>query len=407
MDAQEEALVWARNAPRLHRLYVTKQYQDCMNGLDCGMRSDTVVNDYGMTLKAMVLQQQGKVHESLKLFQELTRADTTNISNLKHVARSFFLLGRHKQAIGVYDEALKYAGTDWEILMNKGVSLVFLKDFEKAERTLVEALGVHRHDSSYAQLGNLYLLRSNIGEAIALYQQALKISPESTDILVQLGLLYLGQQYLPQAIDLFGQTLTNDPTNLRGLLAFCSILQVSGEHDAALLKYRVAVAMSESSYQVWNNVGMCFYAKDKVVAAIACLKRAHYLAPFEWSISYNLGLTYVKAEQYASAAQYLEASQRLHPTFALTYLWMGVSLQKMGEMEEAVIAFEQALSLDSKNVFIRLNYGLALALNDRQIEAQEHHDVAKEILNSWTDGVDPTISQALSQLKRLVNAAEI
>ena len=36
--------------------------------------------------------------------------------------------------------------------------------------------------------------------------------------------------------------------------------------------------------------GMCFFGKKKFVAAISCLKRANYLAPFDWKILYNLGL---------------------------------------------------------------------------------------------------------------------
>jgi hypothetical protein len=35
---------------------------------------------------------------------------------------------------------------------------------------------------------------------------------------------------------------------------------------------------------------MCFFGKKKFVAAISCLKRASYLAPFDWKILYNLGI---------------------------------------------------------------------------------------------------------------------
>ena len=43
------------------------------------------------------------------------------------------------------------------------------------------------------------------------------------------------------------------------------------------------------SPQLWNNIGMCFFGKKKHVAAVSCLKRASYLAPFDWKILYNLG----------------------------------------------------------------------------------------------------------------------
>jgi Bardet-Biedl syndrome 4 protein len=59
--------------------------------------------------------------------------------------------------------------------------------------------------------------------------------------------------------------------------------------DVALVKYRVAAVQIPNSAQLWNNIGMCFFGKEKYVAAIACLKRAVYLSPFEWIISFNLG----------------------------------------------------------------------------------------------------------------------
>lgn len=50
--------------------------------------------------------------------------------------------------------------------------------------------------------------------------------------------------------------------------------------------------------------------------AIACLKRALFLAPFEWIISYNLGLVHLNTGQFASAFHYLSASINLKPDFA-------------------------------------------------------------------------------------------
>ena len=63
--------------------------------------------------------------------------------------------------------------------------------------------------------------------------------------------------------------------------------------DVALIKYRVAAVQTPNSAQLWNNVGMCFFGKGRHVAAIACLKKALYLDPFEWIVSYNLGLVHL------------------------------------------------------------------------------------------------------------------
>jgi Bardet-Biedl syndrome 4 protein len=67
------------------------------------------------------------------------------------------------------------------------------------------------------------------------------------------------------------------------------VAQASQDWDAALSKYKTASVVTPESPQLWNNIGMCFFGKKKFVAAIACLKRANYLAPFDWKILYNLG----------------------------------------------------------------------------------------------------------------------
>ena len=55
-------------------------------------------------------------------------------------------------------------------------------------------------------------------------------------------------------------------------------------------------------------------ANCRYVAAICCLKRAAYLAPFDWKILYNLGLVHLSMQQHASAFHFLSASINLRPS---------------------------------------------------------------------------------------------
>lgn len=49
----------------------------------------------------------GRIGEALTLFQETMRLNSRNPLNLKQVGRCLFLLGKHKSALEVYDEAQK------------------------------------------------------------------------------------------------------------------------------------------------------------------------------------------------------------------------------------------------------------------------------------------------------------
>ena len=55
-------------------------------------------------------------------------------------------------------------------------------------------------------------------------------------------------------------------------------------------------------------------------------KRAVYLTPFEWIISYNLGIVHLSTRQYASAFHYFSTSINLQPTYARSYTYLALAL---------------------------------------------------------------------------------
>ena len=52
------------------------------------------------------------------------------------------------------------------------------------------------------------------------------------------------------------------------------MIQDQGYDDKALTKYKVSAHYNPNSAELWNNIGMAFFGKKKVIAAIACLKKA-------------------------------------------------------------------------------------------------------------------------------------
>ena len=60
--------------------------------------------------------------------------------------------------------------------------------------------------------------------------------------------------------------------------------------------------------RIWTHINCRDLVKRFSLQAIACLKRANYLAPFEWKILYNLGLSHLHMQQYASAFSFFSAA---------------------------------------------------------------------------------------------------
>lgn len=77
----------------------------------------------------------------------------------------------------------------------------------------------------------------------------------------------------------------------------------------------------ESSRGRGKSVSLgCYSTFVPVLKAISCLKRANYLAPFDWKILYNLGLVHLTMQQYASAFHFLSAAINFQPKMGELYM---------------------------------------------------------------------------------------
>lgn len=134
----------------------------------------------------------------------------------------------------------------------------------------------------------------------------IRISPNDVNLATKLGVLLYTTGVVTKGIEKIleadGQTSNPD---LSLTIAMGTIMQeVKQDVDAAFSRYRQTEVFECPS--LWNNVGICFAAKNKYVAAITCLKKAFFLQPLDWRVNYNLGLINLKLKQYASAFQYFK-----------------------------------------------------------------------------------------------------
>jgi Bardet-Biedl syndrome 4 protein len=217
------------------------------------------------------------------------------------------------------------------------------------------ALEQSRHEQTYVVLGRVHLLTADVPGAVAVYQEAVAAFPESPALSTTLGLLHIQTGNHQAAFEQLGTALAFDSKNAKAILAAGSMMQshqvspslsslppsALQDYDVALAKYKVAAQTVPESPPLWNNIGMCFFGKKKFVAAISCLKRANYLAPFDWKILYNLGLVHLTMQQYASAFHFLSASINLRPSRGQTFMLMAVALAHLEDPENATAAYDQ------------------------------------------------------------------
>uniref|UniRef100_A0A8C0J8W7 Bardet-Biedl syndrome 4 n=1 Tax=Chelonoidis abingdonii TaxID=106734 RepID=A0A8C0J8W7_CHEAB len=97
----------------IHLHYIRKDYDTCKIAIKEQLHETQGMCEYAVYVQALILRLEGKIQESLELFQTCSILNPQSADNLKQVARSLFLLGKHKAAIEVYNEAAKLNQKDW------------------------------------------------------------------------------------------------------------------------------------------------------------------------------------------------------------------------------------------------------------------------------------------------------
>ena len=224
--------------------------------------------------------QRGEIQESMQLFQA-ARASIRRTCNLKQVGRSFTCQQ------GSTDVRRGAATWDRRQEIRHGTACnMYLKQYETAADCFRRANAVQRHDTTYMQLGKVFTLQEDYRGAIDVYLEALEFSPENPELLTTLGLIYprLGEN---DKVSTSGNC-PHDPKNPKTILAAgrsskcCSAAcrsppmpsraararaQDHSDMDVALVKHRVAAVQTPNSAQLWNNIGMCFFGKQRCVAS--------------------------------------------------------------------------------------------------------------------------------------------
>ncbi|KAG8174086.1 hypothetical protein JTE90_010761 [Oedothorax gibbosus] len=88
----------------IHLHFTRKEYETCKIIIKEQLDETQGMCEYALYIQALILRHEGRIQESLELFQTCSILNTS-AENLKQVARSLYLLGRHKNAIDVYEEA--------------------------------------------------------------------------------------------------------------------------------------------------------------------------------------------------------------------------------------------------------------------------------------------------------------
>ena len=213
----------------------------------------------------------------------------------------------------------------------------------------------------YTQIAHMHEAKGDFDGAIKLYEQALKASPQNTDVLVSMARAYDRQGNMVKAIETYQRAIKID--------ARCALAH--------------------------NDLGLCYARQNDVVRARESLNKAVALVPTSKLYRNNLATILVAARQYNEAYEQLSS---VYPP-AIAHYNVGVLTNRRGNRAEALSRFQQASAADpnlaqARNMIDKLN-GVAqqpttppaLAEQARQYQTGIQGQ-ARQVQNQWRNEAD-------------------
>lgn len=189
--------------------------------------------------------------------------------------------------------------------------------------------------------------QQKFAESVISYQNALRLQPNTPDLLFNLGI-----------------ALTH--------------LQQS---DEAIAAYEKAIQIKPDFFEAYGNLGTIFQAQGQLNAAIACYQKGLKINPQDARGYFNLGTALRDNGALSDAIDSYKKAIALFPNYTDAHNNLGETLRDMGDMQAAVHCYQAALSRNPNHAKANYNMAEFCYLDKRYLDAIPYFEASQ--LDDW------------------------
>jgi protein O-GlcNAc transferase len=239
-----------------------------------------------------------------------------------------------------------------------------------------------------------------VQDAAALYEQILAVDPQHADATHFIGLLLCDTGDVATGIRWIEQSIALNPDAIY-YSNLGNVLMREGEHAAAIIAYREAVALRSDYADAHNNLGNALrMARDSVGAMESCATalalRPDYVEA--WS---NLGDALTQHGSFDAAIKSYTKALALRPDYAEAHNNLGNLFEKQGRLADAATCYRQAVALKPGVAAIRNNLGNVLRDQGLLAEAVDAYRSALAIDTTFQPHVHSNLLLQLNMLAQV------
>ncbi len=214
-----------------------------------------------------------------------------------------------------------------------------------------------------------YVEQGRLDEAIAEFEEAIKINPDDAKAHYNLGLTYDNQGRLDEAIAEYKEAIRLNPDDANAHLNLGVAYADQGQLEEAIAEYQEAIRIHPDYANAHFNLGLAYDEQGRTEEAIAEYQEAIRINPDDADAHLNLGVAYKKQGRFDEAIAEYQEALRINPDYALVHLNLGVAYADQGQLEEAIAEYQEAIRIHPDYANAHFNLGLAYREQGRTEEA--------------------------------------
>jgi protein O-mannosyl-transferase len=234
--------------------------------------------------------------------------------------------------------------------------------WQNNETLFRQALEVTENNQiAHKSLGDALDKKGQTDEAIAHFQEAIRLKPGYADVHNNLGNTLLKKGQADEAIAHFQEAIRLKPGYANAYNNFGNALLRKGQPGEAIRQYQEAIRLEPVDANTHYNLGNAFLKNGQPDEAIRQYQEAIRLKRDSPAACYNLGIVFGMKGQPDEAIRQFQEAIRLNPDYAEAHSNLGTAFFQQGRADEAIRQYQEALRLKPDFPDARRNLDLALA----------------------------------------------
>ncbi len=361
---------------------------------------------------ALVRLKQGRTDDAVTLMdksmQDLSPA-------VRHVREGTVLASyrAYTQALDVFQKATVEDPGSYDAFYNLAVlRLEQTKDLAASLQAAQRALAIKDTGEVHDLLGDIYEARREYKDALAHYQEAVRLTPASDKFAFDLGAELLLHENFAPAESVFHAAEARFPKSAKVLVGLGTSQFLGGKTAEAVNSFLKAVDLDPTFEPAYIFLGEAFSFSGARAGDVAA-KLAYFAGkrPDSFSVQYYYGCALVKQmdddkntthAQRAKTA--LDRAAVLHPGDARVYYQMGELSRLEKRLPDAVARYEKAIAMDPNFPEPLYRAGQAYVRLGRQKEAKEMFARHREVLAKAQANLEHRTSEIQSFVLKMKGA---